>query len=175
MIGGDAAAVERLYDSMPGREWARMDRHRTELYVTQRAMREHLPPPPAQLKRHKDVLISNTTRKERPMTERSSQPIKIDQQLAGPQITAGGQMVQPIARLTGQRNENNGPSSDGAGAWVRLTPIEVVVSGPRGAERHIAVTNPSAQALRQMVGFAAFVAAGSAVLILIARLLGRRG
>ena len=39
MIGGDAAAVERLYDSMPEREWARMDRHRTEFYVTQQALR----------------------------------------------------------------------------------------------------------------------------------------
>jgi len=39
MIGGDAAAVERLYDSMPEREWARMDRHCTEFYVTLRAPR----------------------------------------------------------------------------------------------------------------------------------------
>jgi S-adenosylmethionine-dependent methyltransferase len=49
MIGGDAGAVERLYDSMPEREWARMDRHRTEFYVTQRGLREHLPPPPARV------------------------------------------------------------------------------------------------------------------------------
>jgi len=49
MIGGDAAAVERLYDSMTEREWARMDRHRTEFYVTLRALREHLPPPPARV------------------------------------------------------------------------------------------------------------------------------
>jgi hypothetical protein len=104
------------------------------------------------------------------MPEHASKPIKIDQQLAGAQITVGGQMVQPMARLTGQRNEDNDPSGGGAGAWV-----QVIVSGPGGAEQHIAVTNPSAQVLRQMAVFAAFIAAGSAVLILIARLLGWRG
>ena len=44
-----AAAVAQLYDSMPEREWARMNRHRTEFYVTLRALREHLPPPPARV------------------------------------------------------------------------------------------------------------------------------
>jgi S-adenosylmethionine-dependent methyltransferase len=44
-----ATAVANLYDSMSEREWARMDRHRTEFYVTQRALREHLPPPPARI------------------------------------------------------------------------------------------------------------------------------
>ena len=44
-----AAAVANLYDSMSEREWARMDRHRTEFYVTLRALREHLPPPPARV------------------------------------------------------------------------------------------------------------------------------
>jgi ubiquinone/menaquinone biosynthesis C-methylase UbiE len=42
-----AEAVAQLYDSMSEREWARMDRHRTEFYVTLRALRVHLPPPPA--------------------------------------------------------------------------------------------------------------------------------
>ena len=44
-----AAAVAQLYDSMPAHEWARMDRHRTEFYVTLRGLREHLPPPPARV------------------------------------------------------------------------------------------------------------------------------
>ena len=44
-----ATAVANLYDSMSEREWARMDRHRTEFYVTLRALREHLPPPPARV------------------------------------------------------------------------------------------------------------------------------
>ena len=44
-----AGAVAQYYDSMPAHEWARMDRHRTEFYVTLRALREHLPPPPARV------------------------------------------------------------------------------------------------------------------------------
>lgn len=39
--------VALLYDSDPEREWARMDRHRTEFHITLRALAEHLPPPPA--------------------------------------------------------------------------------------------------------------------------------
>lgn len=42
-------AVERLYDSAPANEWARMDRHRTEFAVTLRALRTYLPPPPARI------------------------------------------------------------------------------------------------------------------------------
>ena len=108
------------------------------------------------------------------MTGRATQPTKIDQELAGPQVTVGGHTVQTLARLTGQRSENNGPSSGGAGAWVRLTPLEVIVSDPDGAKRRIAVINPTARILGGMAALAAFVAAGSAVLILLARLLGRR-
>ena len=108
------------------------------------------------------------------MPESASKPTKIDQQLAGPQITVGGRTVQPLARLAGQHSENNGPSGGGAGAWVRLTPLEVIVSDPAGAERRIAVINPTARILGGMAALAAFVAAGSAVLILIARLRERR-
>ena len=104
------------------------------------------------------------------MPEHASKPTKIDQQLTGPQITVGGRTVQPLARLTGQHSENNGPSGGGAGAWVRLTPLEVIVSDPDGAERRIVVLNPTARILGGMAALAAFVAAGSAVLILIARL-----
>ena len=81
------------------------------------------------------------------MPEPASKPTKIDQQLAGPQITVGGRTVEPLARLTGQHSENNGPSGGGAGAWVRLTPLEVIVSDPDGAERRIAVVNPTARIL----------------------------
>ena len=44
-----ATAVANLYDSMSEREWARLDRHRTEFYVTLRTLCEHLPPPPARV------------------------------------------------------------------------------------------------------------------------------
>jgi S-adenosylmethionine-dependent methyltransferase len=39
--------VKRQYDQDPQYEWDRLDRHRTELALTLRALREHLPPPPA--------------------------------------------------------------------------------------------------------------------------------
>lgn len=44
-----AEAVARYYDADPEREWARMDRHRTEFAVTLRVLRERLPAPPARV------------------------------------------------------------------------------------------------------------------------------
>jgi S-adenosylmethionine-dependent methyltransferase len=39
----------RYYDLQPEREWARLERHRTEFAVTMRALVEHLPRPPARV------------------------------------------------------------------------------------------------------------------------------
>ena len=44
-----ARHVACRYDSDPEVEWVRLDRHRTELALTLRAMDEHLPPPPARV------------------------------------------------------------------------------------------------------------------------------
>jgi S-adenosylmethionine-dependent methyltransferase len=42
-------AIKALYDQQPEREWERLERHRTELALTMRALAQHLPPPPARL------------------------------------------------------------------------------------------------------------------------------
>lgn len=107
------------------------------------------------------------------MTKHTTQPTKIDQQLAGAQITVGGRTVQPMARLTGQQS-SGGPAAGGAAAWVRLSPIAVLVREPDGSERRIAVTDPTGQVMRALIAAAAFVATISALLIAIARLAGRR-
>jgi ubiquinone/menaquinone biosynthesis C-methylase UbiE len=41
--------IEHYYDEQPGREWERLERHRTEFAVTMRALNEHLSPPPARV------------------------------------------------------------------------------------------------------------------------------
>ena len=41
--------IEAAYDGDPGREWQRLERHRTEFAVTLRAMADHLPTPPARV------------------------------------------------------------------------------------------------------------------------------
>jgi uncharacterized spore protein YtfJ len=107
------------------------------------------------------------------MTKHATQPTKIDQQLAGPQITVGGRTVQPLARLTGQQNSGE-PATGGAGAWVRLSPTAVIVRESDGSERRIAVTDPTGQVMRALIAAAAFVATISALLIAITRLTGRR-
>jgi len=41
--------IKRIYDASPEHEWERLNRHRTELAVTLRALKEHLPPSPAKI------------------------------------------------------------------------------------------------------------------------------
>ena len=43
----EPSIVESYYDDSAEREWARLERHRTEFAVTMRALAEHLPAPPA--------------------------------------------------------------------------------------------------------------------------------
>lgn len=42
-------SIELYYDRQAEQEWERLERHRTEFAVTMRALREHLPPPPARV------------------------------------------------------------------------------------------------------------------------------
>ncbi|MDF1515455.1 MAG: class I SAM-dependent methyltransferase, partial [Anaerolineae bacterium] len=42
-------AIKNLYNSDPGREWQRSERHRTEFAVTKRALAEYLPATPAHI------------------------------------------------------------------------------------------------------------------------------
>ena len=44
-----AGWIEHYYDRESESEWERLERHRTEWAVTLRAMRDYLPPPPAQV------------------------------------------------------------------------------------------------------------------------------
>ena len=41
--------IEQFYDTDPAKEWERLARHRMEFAVSMRAIREHLPPPPAHI------------------------------------------------------------------------------------------------------------------------------
>jgi len=109
------------------------------------------------------------------MPERAIQPIKIDRELVGPEITVGGHIVQPTARLTGQYAGANYQQGGWGGAWVRMTPVEAIVRGPDGSVRPVTMTDPVAQSLRRLWLSALLVAACCSMLILIARLTKPRG
>jgi len=47
--GRTSAWIKGYYDQQSEYEWQRMERHRTEFAVTERALIEHLPPPPARI------------------------------------------------------------------------------------------------------------------------------
>jgi ubiquinone/menaquinone biosynthesis C-methylase UbiE len=46
---GISAWIEGYYDQQAEAEWQRLERHRTEFAVSERALLEHLPPPPAHI------------------------------------------------------------------------------------------------------------------------------
>jgi hypothetical protein len=108
------------------------------------------------------------------MAEQPTRPVKLDRQLVGAEVAVGGHQVQPVARLKGWYAGDSAPTSGGGGAWVRLTPVEVTVREGSEPERHITVTDPTGVALRGLGVAAVLVAAVCGLLILIARLTGRR-
>lgn len=108
------------------------------------------------------------------MPEAKTSPTKIDRRLAGLPVQVDGYSVRPVARLHGRLGSGGGQAGGGAGGTLRLEPVEVIVRQADGAESTVALSDPTAQALRGMAGAAVAVAMLSIVLNLLARVLRRR-
>ena len=108
------------------------------------------------------------------MPEPTSSPTKIDRRLAGEPVQVDGYSVQPVARLHGRCGVGGNEQGHGAGCHLNMEPVEVVVRTADGVESTLALADPTAQALRGMVGVAVAVAVLSITLALLARLRRRR-
>ncbi len=96
---------------------------------------------------------------------------RIERRLVGEPIPVGERTIQPVARVTGWRGSKQGETGGGAGAWLRVTPVEVMVREGNGTEYRIPITDPTRETERRMVLAALLVAVLS---WLLARLLHRR-
>jgi hypothetical protein len=110
------------------------------------------------------------------MTERPDRPGRIDRLLTGQQITVGGRTIQPVARTGGWYGESQAEGGGGAAAWVRVTPVEVVVREADGAERHVITFDATRQAVRGIVAAGLTIAGVCLAIMLVVSLarLGRR-
>lgn len=96
----------------------------------------------------------------------------IDRNFAGQPSSHQGYTLVPAAQARGW--EWGAPNQGGVGAFVRLNPSEVRVTAPDGAVSTVPLPDVTAQAMRGMLTGAAAIAAVSCLLILLARLWGRR-
>ena len=99
------------------------------------------------------------------MPEEKTRPNRIDWELVGEPILVGSRAVQPVARLSGWAGGNMGEQGGGAGAWVRVRPVEVVVREADGAESRVPIVDAEQAALRGMVVPALAVAGLCAAII----------
>ena len=104
------------------------------------------------------------------MPEEQTRPNRIDWELVGEPILAGGRAVQPVARLSGWVGGNMSEKGGGAGAWVRVRPIEVVVREADGAESRVPIVDAEQAAIRGMV-VPALLVAGICAAIIAAKML----
>ena len=99
------------------------------------------------------------------MTEEKMRPNRLDWELVGEPILAGGRTIQPVARLSGWAGGNMSEQGGGAGAWVRVRPVEVVVREADGTESRVPIVDAEQAAIRGMVVPALAVAGICAAII----------
>jgi len=103
------------------------------------------------------------------MTDRGPIRAKIERQLTGESIRVGERTIQPVARVTGWHGWGGSETGGGAGAWLRITPIEVHVRESDGNEHRVPVTDSTREAMRGIVWSALLIAAVCWLLMLILR------
>ena len=104
------------------------------------------------------------------MAETNPMPSKIDRRLIGEPIQIDSRSVQVVARLRGRLGSGGNPQAGGAGGQFSLEPVEVIVREADHVESTLALSDPTAQALRSMAGVAVAVAVLSLATSALARL-----
>jgi uncharacterized spore protein YtfJ len=108
------------------------------------------------------------------MNEDQRQRSRIDRILVGDPISAGERTLRPVARASGWAGAGGDEQGRGAGALLRVRPLEVRVIDPGGEEYIVSVTDPTGDAVRRIAVMALVVAAVSALLLLVGLLRPRR-
>lgn len=83
---------------------------------------------------------------------------KIEKRLVGDPVAVGERTIQPVARVSGWHGSGGSDAEGGAGTWLRVTPVEVMVRESDGTSYHVPVVNGTRQAMRGMILVALAVA-----------------
>jgi hypothetical protein len=82
------------------------------------------------------------------MAERDPTRTRVDRRLVGEPIPVGERTIQPVAQVSGWYGSGRSETGSGAGAWVRITPVEVIVREGDGDEYSVPITDGTREALR---------------------------
>ncbi len=98
-------------------------------------------------------------------------PTRVERQLTGEPLTFfGTRTVQPIASVSGWVGAGGDENGSGAGAYVSVTPVEVVVRDADGREQRVPTPDATGAALKGML----LAGLAGPMIWLIFRLIARR-
>lgn len=103
------------------------------------------------------------------MAEKPVSSAKIDRRLVGEPVDVDALTLQPVAHLSGRTGWGGTAQAGGAGGWITLKPVEVLVRTPGGQESTVPLPDPTAAGLRQIKIVGLAVASICAVFMIIAR------
>lgn len=92
---------------------------------------------------------------------------RIHRELVGRPTGVGGRKIRPVARVKGRQMTGGDGKSRRAGAWLRITPVEVVVREDDGSEHVVPIVDATREAMRGIFAVSALVALVSSVIILV--------
>lgn len=99
---------------------------------------------------------------------------KLDRELLGEPVPVGTRTLQPVARLTGWSGGQHSGRAGGAGAWLQLQPVEVIVREEDGREYHVPVVDKTQMAIKGIWQGALVFAALCWLITVVIRLVARR-
>ena len=76
---------------------------------------------------------------------------QFEKRLEGDAVVVGEYTVQPVAQVIGRYMTARGESGEGVGAWLRVTPVEVLVSKGEDELRPVLLTNETQTTLQGIV------------------------
>jgi hypothetical protein len=97
-------------------------------------------------------------------------PWRIDRRIAGQLIEVGPWTLDPVVRVTGYAGAGGEEQGAGGGAWLKVTPVEVVVRQPGQDDTPIPISPSTPALLRSLLVLSGVVAAVAlAILTLVKR------
>ena len=82
------------------------------------------------------------------MTSQKPEFKQFEKRLVGESVVVGEYTVQPVAQVTGWHMTARGETGQGAGAWLRVTPLEVIVGKGEDAPYPVPMTNETQAAMK---------------------------
>ena len=104
------------------------------------------------------------------MTDQTPDIKKLEKRLEGPPAAIGAYTLQPVAHLTGRYLSAKGENGEGAGAFLRLTPHEVIVSTGDQEPYALSLVNESQEAIKAIAQVGLGVAVLCWILIIAAKI-----